>query len=146
MAISGMQKCSKCGQDKVAINEAQKCLKCEAEPGTSTLVVTCEDPGEEKMRQMLAASGVSIPKVKAEVPVDRGIGVPKAEPIRPVQSARPVMYDPPQTAAVGVTQFEVSMRHALAIMKGLTMPKDIRQFKTISKIIVQMESLVGEGK
>ena len=121
------------GHKDAAGNPAQKingptgdvCLRCEADalPKTGTVSKT-EDPGDEKMRQMLAAAGVSVPKASAgQKPIS--LQTAKAEKLVTI-----------------VESFEDRVRQALEIMKSLPMPSDVKQFKAVHKIIAGMESLL----
>lgn len=128
--VSGMQVCSKCGKEKIGVGSEQQCLRCDVAPGTSTLVVTAADPGEEKIAQMLSAAGVVIPK-----PVNvqgKGLAVPKEKP----QAIQPVVIQPGMS-------FEACVQEALKIMEHVPMPKDVKQFKAVAKIVLEMKKLTG---
>src|SRR6185369_14059386 len=107
--ISGMTKCLKCGKDKISVNEEQQCLTCDVPAGTSTLKVICDDPGEEKIAQVLAAAGVRIPRPE----------VKKKE-----QTTNPSLIT--SAAVYSGASFEDCIKSALKVMRTLPMPKDVK--------------------
>ena len=125
--VSGMKTCGKCGQEKISVNEEQKCLRCDSEPGTSTLMVTADDPGEDKINEMLMKAGVAVPKL-SKTP-ER---VQLKQPVQPVvlQQGMP---------------FDMCVKEALKLMQKVPMPKDVKQFKAVAKIIAALEALIGEA-
>lgn len=118
----GLGDCAKCGKAKIDVHGEIRCLSCEAEQNPpSGLVVKVDDPGEEKMRQVLAASGVVIPKA-----------------VKQLESVQ-------QTIKVAVpVSFEERIQQVCEILKTLPMPKDINQFKAINKAIKAVEKILGE--
>lgn len=126
--VSAMQVCGKCGKPKIGVGSEQQCLKCDVPAGTSTLRVTAEDPGEEKINQMLMAAGVAVPK-----------GAKIAQPATPQAKAQPVVIQPGMP-------FEDCVREALKIMQHVPMPKDVKQFKAVAKIVAAMEALIGDER
>lgn len=137
--INAMQVCGRCGQPKVAVNESQKCLRCDVEPGTSSLVVTCDDPGDDKMKQVLAASGVVLPKV-VPTNVDKGLGVPKEVQAVPVAQPLPVKQTVTNGKPVQTSQL-FAIREAIY---RLPMPKSIKQYKRFQKIQALIDEAVAE--
>jgi hypothetical protein len=119
--------CQKCGQSKIQVEGNVKCLLCDSEPGNSGLVVKVEDPGHDAMDKLLSKAGV----------LNVGGGKPPA-PIKPHLEAKAEVtkqYIP--TPAVSTT----GVFDALAILRALPMPKDIKQFKQINKAIKILEDL-----
>jgi len=118
----GLGACTKCGKDKIDVHGEIRCIHCEAEHNPpSGLVVKIDDPGEERMRQILAASGVAIPKA---VKQDQKMTVPS------------------QTTGTGSLESRIEL--SLEILKNLPMPKDMKQFKAINKAIKAVEKILGE--
>lgn len=118
----GLGDCAKCGKAKIDVHGEIRCLSCEAEHNPpSGLVVKIDDPGEEKMRQVLAASGVVLPKTTKQLEVAQ----------QTIKAAAPV-------------SFEERIQQACEILKTLPMPKDINQFKAINKAIKAVEKILGE--
>lgn len=119
--------CDKCRQPRLSVNGDTKCLMCEVEPSAPRgPVSTVEDPGEEKLRGMLAGTGVAIPKAAAQKPAAKpeNIGLPKSVDIVP-----------------NIYTFDSCITTALAWLKGAPMPNDVKQFKTIQKVIKSLEGL-----
>jgi len=122
----GLGLCKKCGQDKIDVNGEIRCLVCEAEYNKpSGLVVKIDDPGEEKMNRVLAAAGVATPKVEGKATV------PPKPPVSVAVQPEPA-------------DFNGKIQAALNIMQSLPMPKDIKQFKNINKVISSLEKILGE--
>jgi uncharacterized Zn finger protein (UPF0148 family) len=119
----GLGSCKKCGKDKIDVDGEIRCLSCEATPNPpSGLVVKVDDPGEERMRQVLASSGVAIPKaVRSE---------------RVVETIREVSKLP--------LTIEEQVNKVIQILNTLPMPKDIKQFKAINKAVKAVEKILGE--
>jgi hypothetical protein len=118
----GLGNCVKCGKAKIDVHGEIRCLSCEAEHNPpSGLVVKIDDPGEEKMRQVLAASGVVLPKT----------------------TKQPEVVTQNTKVAVPVS-FEERIQQVCEILKTLPMPKDINQFKAINKAIKAVEKILGE--
>jgi len=123
----GLGQCKKCGKDKIDVNGEIRCLICEAEYNKpSGLTVKIDDPGEEKMSRVLAAAGVATPKVSENR--QPSVAIPKA-----VAQAVPETHD-----------FNGKIQLALNIMQSLPIPKDIKQFKNINKVISSLEKILGE--
>lgn len=120
----GLGNCAKCGRAKIDVHGEIRCILCEAENNPpSGLVVTVNDPGEARMAQVLAASGIAIPKVAKKDEVAK-IAVPQTIP------------------STGSLESRVEL--AIGILKSLPMPKDLKQFKAINKAIQSVEKIVGE--
>jgi hypothetical protein len=120
----GLGNCAKCGKAKIDVHGEIRCIFCEAEKNVpSGLVVKIDDPGEAKMAQVLAASGIAIPKAPK-------LGVTRND----------VM---PQNLQNNFS-LEARVEQALGILKSLPMPKDLKQFKAINKAIQSVEKIVGE--
>lgn len=115
---AGLGNCTKCGMEKIAVNEAIKCIRCDmpAKP-LSGLVVNTEDPGEDKISHVLAASGVGIPKI------------PKKEQ---------------KEVAVVKRSFEEEVKHIADQLRSLPIPRDIKQFKAVNRAIKSVEKILGE--
>jgi len=79
------------------------------------------DPGEEKMRAVLSAAGVN---------------PGKPQPKQVVSAKESVTKQP-------LTLDEV-LAQALSLLEHAPMPKDIKQFKLITKIMADLKKLVGE--
>lgn len=111
-----MQVCHKCGQQMIDVNGTQECIHCVA----SKSVVPKGAPKQftEKDERAMDRMFQSVPYT----------GLNK-------------------TAVLGKAEMVVtgsSVADALGIMKRLPMPKDVKDFKKIQKIITQMEALLGE--
>lgn len=127
--IPALGVCFKCGQAKIQAGDETKCIRCDVgTPEPSGLVVTIEDPGEEKLNAALASAGVVLPKVTN-----------KANPVKNVVPNKPVVSN-------ATYSFEDLVGSALAIMKGLPMPDDVKQFKKVKKVINDLEALLPEKK
>jgi hypothetical protein len=129
--LSTMPKCPICGLEKIQAGDGLQCLKCDVKVTPSGLVNTAKDPGDEELSKMLAASGIMVPRPKPKEVQEKGSTVP---PIAP-----------PTVVLAASAPFEEYIGQALKIMKSLPMPKNVKQFKAISKIIVSMENLVREN-
>lgn len=110
---------------KISGPDGNVCLLCEGKkPGIGNTAPNAIDPGENKMRAMLAAAGVTLGPPKEVAPA-----VPKMIQTEPV---------------VIVLQFSQCVEKALKIMESVPMPKDIKQFKAVNKIISDLKKLSGE--
>lgn len=121
---SGTGVCKTCGQQLLQVEDdgSKLCIVCKSKRLVEGgLQVPQASANEEQVNKVLAAAGISVkPAAKPQT-------VPQGAPV----------FDAPISAT-----FEGSVLKALGIMNNLPMPKDIKQFKTISKIITQMESLL----
>lgn len=115
-ALTVQGRCSICGQPKLAVEGTNQCLQCDIGPSAPVGPVSkyC-DPGEDKLREVLAGRGVVVKKVDA-------------------LPAAPVKFD-----ALSLTD---CIMQALSILGSAPMPKDIKQFKSIQKAIKTLEGLV----
>lgn len=110
--------CPKCRQPKIQVGDMAKCITCEAPKGTSTLVNTAADPGEEAMQKLLAGKHVPLaPKVEVQ----------KTAELTPV----------PTQGSLD------SLGKALTLLKGAPMPKDLKQCKQLLKAIQILEGLTN---
>lgn len=110
--------CSKCKDMMVTENGVPKCFNCM--PVRKSKLVATEIPNDKTFRQVMKESNApSLPQSQRKAPV---VQVGKAEMVVTGNTAQ----------------------DALAIMKNLPMPKDMKEFKQIQKIIQQLEKLVGE--
>jgi hypothetical protein len=126
---TALGRCQKCGQDKISVEGINKCLSCDSNNNVgSGLIVRVEDPGAEMIDKLLAKAGV------ASV-----VGGKPPEPIKPnlVKSA----IIPPKLPDYSIPTNEVSIGHAIDILKALPMPKDIKEFKAINKAISILEKI-----
>jgi hypothetical protein len=112
--------CEHCGSEKLQVEGEVKCIVCQSKDApTSGLMVTKEDPGEEELNKLLAKCKVHVPPGgKPPIP-------PTAPPIKPVAQESP----------------DSGIAQAIAILKAVPMPKDIKQFKAINKAIKTLENL-----
>lgn len=123
---SALGTCAKCGMDKLQVDGIQKCVFCERENTQgSGLVVDIDDPGEDAIKQILSKVGV------AEV-VGGKPPVPIKPDVKPIINVSPKVQVVPQGSGI---------EQALAILRSLPMPKDIKQFKSINKAIKILETL-----
>lgn len=127
--IPALGVCVKCGLAKIQAGDEIKCIRCDvAASEPSGLTVTIDDPGEAKLNAVLASAGVVLPKATGKPnPVNT------TAPIKAVSVATKANYS-----------FEELVGNALAIMKGLPMPDDVKQFKKVKKIITDLEALLPE--
>jgi len=111
--------CKKCGKQLINVQDVNKCIRCEANANISNgPTVAVEDPGDEAMQAILKKDGVKIQE--ASTPTATKLHVVTPTPIG-------------------------TLDDALKIMKHLSMPDDIKQFKQIKKIIDLLEQLVNKG-
>ena len=124
---SALGTCPICGQDKVQVEGDVKCLMCigKASGNASGLVVSQEDPGEEALNKLLAKTGIA--KIEGGKP---------PEAIKPNLAVNKPVISAPVHPLSGASIFD-----ALAILRALPMPKDIKQFKQINKAIKILEEL-----
>lgn len=122
--------CRKCGNDHIQVEGVTKCLVCDANNnGGSGLVVTKEDPGEAALTEILSRVGVA--------------GIPGGKPptpIKPVLAVNRQVIAAKSEANSSLIQIG-TIENALDILRRLPMPKDIKQFKAISKAIKILENL-----
>lgn len=124
----GLGNCAKCGKAKIDVHGEIRCLSCEAEHNPpSGLVVKIDDPGEEKMRQVLAASGVVLPKT-----------------VKQPETVHQVVKEIVKIEKTECMTLEEKVRSICELLKTLPMPKDINQFKAINKAIKAVEKILGE--
>jgi hypothetical protein len=113
-----MLRCTVCGQEKILRNAEQVCIFCPSKQPAKVdkNYKTPIDPGEKEMQELLTKG-----KVPTLVPEKLSY---KAKILLPNEGS--------------------TVKAALDIMKALSMPKDIKQFKQIQKIIKLLEKLIGE--
>src|SRR5262245_34517649 len=63
--VPGLGLCPKCGAPKMQVGETVQCLFCVTPETSSGIIVTTEDPGEEKLNQVLSKVGVKATHVPA---------------------------------------------------------------------------------
>ena len=124
--------CTRCGQMKVQTEGgAAQCLSCSPNIDNPSMVVTIEDPGDDEINKVLEKAGVRhLAGSKPPTPI-------KPEAIRP--SIAPKVET--QKAYVPQVIHGSTVESALNILRGLPMPKDLKQFKQINKAIKILESL-----
>lgn len=109
-----MERCEKCGSQKILKNDVLECIFCigkkqgVAKPGYKPPI----DPGEEGIKKLL--NGVPAANIHFTTGASGG--------------SNAIYTETPQTA--------------LDIMKRLSMPSDMKEFKQIKKIIAQLEKLI----
>lgn len=124
----GQSMCTKCGIQKMSINGQEKCANCDIpKPEPSGVVNKISDPGEEEINRLLARKGIVVPGLKVHP-------TPKTT-VKSVPMPSNLTDEP---------TFESKIQHALVIMKSLTMPDDVKQFRKINKIIRDLKSLLPE--
>lgn len=143
---SGTGNCAKCGEQLLQLegNEdtpgGRQCIKCQSKRMISGGTVNdTPDIGEEALNNILSAAGVRSPGVSAR---------PAPIPQNATKSVAPESrQNGGKTVVVNIQpgqSFEHMVGEALKIMESLPMPKDIKQFKTINKIVASMRGLVQE--
>lgn len=104
---------------------------------------TCPDCGSQMILENEVPICIFCPGRKSVVPK-----IPPKKFTTHDQKAMSAMFDEPNgKAVVGKAQMVVSgssVVDALDVMRQLPMPKDIKDFRKIQKIIKLMEGLVGE--
>lgn len=123
--------CTNHGEPVAKINgpDGNICLLCEGKKqGEGNTDPNAVDPGEEKMRMMLAAAGVPV-------------GIRK-EAGTTVTGQKTVIV--PQAIVQPSMSFEKCIEQARKIMESVPMPKDVKQFKAVNKIIADLKKLSGE--
>jgi hypothetical protein len=124
-------RCTKCGMDRLQVEGVTKCVVCDVESVSSGLIVDIEDPGEEEINRVLASAGVKqLEGSKPPTPI-------KPEAIRTVIASKVGT----QKSTVPQVTCGATVIEALNILRGLPMPKDLKQFKQINKAIKILESL-----
>lgn len=120
MATStGTGRCKKCGNEMFAVGDSfnssmtVKCLTCESNNRPASKVKTTV---EDPGHEVLMQA-LNLPSG------------PVSKVTKPTLSPMPVLGG--------------TVQSALSIMKNLSMPKDIKEFKLINKIITDMEKLIG---
>lgn len=118
-ALTVQGRCSKCGQPKLAVEGTNQCLQCDIGPSAPVGPVSkyC-DPGEDKLREVLAGRGVVVKKTDV-------LHIPEITPGK---------FEP--------LSLKDCITQALSILGSAPMPKDIKQFKSIQKAIKTLEGLV----
>jgi hypothetical protein len=113
--ISALGHCKKCGRQMVRVDDVNKCFRCESNAQISSgPTVLTEDPGDEKLSKFLKNQKI---------------------PVESLDTVKQVV----QKVHGGST-----IHDALKIMKSLSLPEDIKQFKQIKKIITLMEQLISK--
>lgn len=137
--VSGTGECAKCHQPLLVAETtmddgtgtgARVCLTCVGKKQGEGNVNDAPVPTEEELNRVLAKAGVKIPFVRPE---------PQAQTITKIVA-------PPQSTVVNVQPgqpFGILIGEALKIMRALPMPKDVKQFKAVNKIIASLEALQG---
>lgn len=109
--------CKVCGEFLIQVNGVFQCILCASKRSVSGgLIAKGIDPGEEAMERL--ANGHDVPRIPGNVAV---------APVKPVVAVKPIVSG--------------DLNQALAILKALPMPKDIKQFKAINKAIKILEDL-----
>jgi len=114
-----MQSCPKCGSQMILENEVPKCIFCF---GKQSVVKSkhqakdAKDPGEAGLA-MVSGKAMQVPN-------------------------HPTPYIKGTAKVVAVQR---SIYDALDIMRSMPMPKDIKEFRKIQKIIKLMEDITGEN-
>jgi len=124
---SGTGVCGKCGQQLLQVEEngSTLCIICQSKKMISEgPQVKAAAPTEEQMSKVLAAAGISV----------------KTAP----QNTYVAPNSPPVPTKIQTGVFKDMVAHALDTMKALPMPKDLKQFKTVNKVISQMEGLLED--
>jgi hypothetical protein len=125
--VNALGTCARCGNNMIQVEGNIQCVFCPSSTGGSGLVVKTEDPGHEVLDKLLTKVGVaSIPGGKPPLPV-------KPEAKQNVIASQIEVKNP--SIQIG------SIENALDILRNLPMPKDLKQFKQISKAIKILESL-----
>lgn len=130
--VSALGVCQKCGRDKIQAADEIKCVFCDFDttvPKGPT--VNIEDPGEEEINRVLAASGVRVDLTK------------KVEGKKNEQKAQEIKSAPQVVAAVTVVDFSEQIKTVLTIMEHLPMPKDMKQVKLVYKVIGDLNKILG---
>jgi len=101
------------------------CLVCQGKrQGEGNTNPNAVDPGDEKLRAVLAAAGVVV-------------GPPKEKKAAQEKSPELIAIQP-------VESFEERIASALNIVKSVPLPNNIKQFKLVNKIIKDLKALLGE--
>lgn len=140
---SGTGNCAKCGEQLLQLegNEdtpgGRQCIKCQSKRMISSGPINdTPDIGEDALNSILSAAGVRSPGVVTKpLPSSQ----PATKSVAPMTQPAPVVVN-----VVPGQSFEELVGEALKIMKSLPMPKGIKEFKSINKIIGAMEALVQE--
>lgn len=116
-----MQRCEKCGSQKILENDVPTCIFCFGKQSvvSKTPVVLIDDPGEAALATLSSKMGVAKFDKSANTSITK--------------------TDNKLTIATG------NAKDALAILTKLPMPKDVKEFRKIQKIIKLLEELVGEN-
>lgn len=125
--------CQKCRRPRIMVNGETKCLICEpSASGPVGPTSTVQDPGEEKMRGMLAGKGVVVPPSKVEQKPSPGVAA-----LVDVQDKLTV-YNKPST----INDKEACVKGAISWLRAMPMPEDVKQFRNIQKIVKSLEDLL----
>jgi len=122
--------CKLCGQGMIQVDGVAQCLLCASKSNTgSGLVVKSEYPSEADLSALLSKAGVLTPLEKSTThtkPDSNNKLVNSKIEERVINTQKTLNY---------------SISDALNILKNLSMPKDIKQFKVINKAIKILESI-----
>lgn len=126
--------CQRCGQPKLQVEGAIKCIMCEGpQQPSSGLVVTVADPGHDAMRRVLAEQNVFVPKADDS-----------AKPLvsKPQVTSKAPSVQPERTIIAQNVTFESVIKQAIDLLQNLPMPKDIKQFKSVNRAVKTLESIL----
>jgi hypothetical protein len=111
--------CRKCGEMLIQVEGVLTCLMCASKrPVEGGLIAQGVDPGHDAMEKLITGTGIPGARVN-----------------------HPVMPESSPKAAIAPVMPTGSVAQALAVLRALPMPSDIKKFKAINKAIKILEDL-----